>query len=71
MLLQYQTIGIMNLEMLFQTLIADKRNWFLNSRSDNKFSSSEAEFYGDLVYKFRQTVRRAYFSDQFRKWTIR
>ena len=28
---------------------------------------SEPEFYGDLVYKFKKTVGRADFSDQFRK----
>ena len=28
---------------------------------------SEPEFYGDLVYKFKKTVGRADFSDQFKK----
>ena len=32
---------------------------------------SEPEFYGDLVYKFKKIVGRAYFSDQFRKIIVR
>ena len=32
---------------------------------------SEPEFYGDLVYKLRKNVRRANFSDQFRKVIMR
>ena len=32
---------------------------------------SEPEFYGDLVYKFKKTVGRADFSDQFRKIIVR
>ena len=32
---------------------------------------SKPEFYGDLVYKLRKIVRRADFSDQFRKVIIR
>ena len=32
---------------------------------------SEPEFYGDLVYKFKQIVARADFSDQFRKIIVR
>ena len=32
---------------------------------------SEPEFYGDLVYKFKQIVGRADFSDQFRKIIVR
>ena len=32
---------------------------------------SEPEFYGDLVYKFKQIVGRADFSDQFRKSIVR
>ena len=32
---------------------------------------SEPEFYGDLVYKFKQIVHRADFSDQFRKIIVR
>ena len=32
---------------------------------------SELEFYGDLVYKFKKIVRRADFSDQFRKIIVR
>ena len=32
---------------------------------------SEPEFYGDLVYKLRKIVRRADFSDSFRKVIIR
>ena len=31
---------------------------------------SESEFYGDLVYKLRKIVSRAYFSDQFRKLCV-
>ena len=31
----------------------------------------EPEFYGDLVYKFKKIVRRADFSDQFRKIIVR
>ena len=31
----------------------------------------EPEFYGDLVYKFKQIVARADFSDQFRKIIVR
>ena len=34
-------------------------------------SLSEAEFYGDLVYKFKNTVGRAVFSDQFKKIIVR
>ena len=32
---------------------------------------SEPKFYGDLVYKFKQIVHRAEFSDQFRKIIVR
>ena len=32
---------------------------------------SEPEFYGDLVYKFKQIEGRADFSDQFRKIIVR
>ena len=32
---------------------------------------SEPEFYGDLVYKFKEKVSRADFSDQFRKIIVR
>ena len=32
---------------------------------------SEPEFYGDIVYKFRQIVGRTDFSDRFRKIIIR
>ena len=32
---------------------------------------SEPEFYGDLVYKFKKSVGRADFSDQFRKIIVR
>ena len=32
---------------------------------------SEPEFYGDLVYKFKQIVGRADVSDQFRKFIVR
>ena len=32
---------------------------------------SEAEFYGDLVYKFKKIVGRADFSDQFKKIIVR
>ena len=32
---------------------------------------SEPEFYGDLVYKFKQIVGRADFSDQFKKIIVR
>ena len=32
---------------------------------------SEPEFYGDLVYKFKQIAGRADFSDQFRKIIVR
>ena len=32
---------------------------------------SEPEFYGDLVYKFKKIVGRAFFSDQFRKIIVR
>ena len=32
---------------------------------------SEPEFYGDLVYKFKQIEGRADFSDQFRKIVVR
>ena len=32
---------------------------------------SEPEFYGDLVYKFKQIVGRVDFSDQFRKIIVR
>ena len=32
---------------------------------------SEPEFCGDLVYKFKQIVGRADFSDQFRKIVVR
>ena len=28
---------------------------------------SEPVFYGDLVYKFKRTVGKPYFSDQFKK----
>ena len=49
-------------------------NWFQNSRSGEKSllqqGLSEPEFYGDLVYKLRKIVSRAYFSDQFRKVII-
>ena len=32
---------------------------------------SEPEFYGDLVYRFRKTVGKSYFSEQFRKLSNR
>ena len=32
---------------------------------------SEPEFYGDLVYKFKKSIGRNDFSDQFRKIIIR
>ena len=50
-------------------------NWFLNSVLELKSllhqGLSEPEFYGDLVYKFKEIVGRADFSDQFRKIIVR
>ena len=67
--------GYHKLRMTFSNFIADTMNWFLNSVLDFKTllhqGLSEPEFYGDLVYKFKQIVGRADFSDQFRKIIVR
>ena len=67
-----RAIGIINFEKLLLTFIT-----FLTLELVSKFKvglksllqqgRSETEFYGDLVYKLREIVRRADFSDQFRK----
>ena len=44
----------------------------LNTNKQTKHQClSEPEFHGDLVYKFKQIVGRAEFSDQFRKIIVR
>ena len=44
----------------------------LNTNKQTKHQGlSEPEFHGDLVYKFKQIVGRAEFSDQFRKIIVR
>ena len=46
-------------------------NWFFKFNVGLKTllhqGLSEPEFYGDLIYKFKNIVRRAEFSDQFKK----
>ena len=46
-------------------------NWFQNSMSNKNQCLSKPEFYGNLVYKFKNIIGRTDFSDQFRKIIIR
>ena len=68
-------IGIISLERLLPSLITDtmklvsKFNVGLKSLLHQGLL--EAEFYGDIIYKFKKIMGRADFPDQFRKIMIR
>ena len=65
-----KVIGVLNTVKLFQSSIDATTTWYQNLNQDSN-PLSGPECYGDLVYKFRQSVGRNYFSEQFRKITIR
>ena len=68
--LRFRHIWAINFERLSPNFIADTMNWFLKSNvglnTPLHQGLSEPEFYGDLVYQFKEIVGRAYFSDQLK-----
>ena len=66
-----RVVGIIRLERLFPSSIADVSKFNVGLKSFLHQGLSEPEVYGDLIYKFKKIMGRTHFSDQFRKIIIR